>query len=85
MRTRDDISVSKPTIVNLLREGADASSVCLHNNAIDLVAKHHVCDRIKEQSDAFTRGVSGILHHLQLKLKSLQLTKYHLIKSSYGK
>ena len=35
---------------------------------IYLVAKHHVCDRIKEQSDAFTRGLWEVIDRSWLKL-----------------
>ena len=64
MRIRDAISVSKSLWVYYETElMPHLSEHLLHISTIDLVAKHHVCDRIKEQSDAFTRGVSSKLHH----------------------
>eukprot|EP00956_Cyclotella_meneghiniana_P027192 scaffold60450_cov51-Cyclotella_meneghiniana.AAC.1 len=40
----------------------------LHISTIDLVAKHHVCDRIKEQSDAFTRGLWEVIDRNWLRI-----------------
>lgn len=62
----DDFGVSE---VELIANGADIE-VTKENKRryIYLVAKHHVSDRIKEQSDAFTRGLWDVIERPWLRL-----------------
>jgi len=56
----DDFGTKKE--VELLPNGAqiDVTNTNKHRY-IGLVAKHHVCDRVKEQSQAFTRGLWDVI------------------------
>ena len=55
--------------VNLIPNGSD---VCVTNlnkqRYIGLVAKYHVCDRVKEQSEAFTRGLWEVIDRSWLRI-----------------
>jgi hypothetical protein len=62
----DDFGVTE---VNLVPNGANIEVTNGNKRRyIYLVAKHHVCDRIKEQSDAFTRGLWEVIDRSWLRL-----------------
>ncbi|KAL3786367.1 hypothetical protein ACHAWO_005304 [Cyclotella atomus] len=62
----DDFRVSE---VPLIANGANIEVTNENKRRyIYLVAKHHVCDRIKEQSDAFTRGLWEVIDRSWLRL-----------------
>ncbi|KAL3776550.1 hypothetical protein ACHAW5_008712 [Stephanodiscus triporus] len=62
----DDFGVSE---VPLIANGADIEVTNENKRRyIYLVAKHHVSDRIKEQSDAFTRGLWDVIERPWLRL-----------------
>jgi len=62
----DDFGVSE---VPLIANGANIEVTNKNKNRyIYLVAKHHVSDRIKEQSDAFTRGLWEVIDRSWLQL-----------------
>lgn len=62
----DDFGVTEQ---NLIPNGADVEVTNGNKRRyIYLVAKHHVCDRIKEQSDAFTRGLWEVIDRSWLRL-----------------
>ncbi|EED96465.1 hypothetical protein THAPSDRAFT_268040 [Thalassiosira pseudonana CCMP1335] len=62
----DDFGVSE---VPLVANGANIEVTNENKRRyIYLVAKHHVCDRIKEQSDAFTRGLWEVIDRSWLRL-----------------
>lgn len=62
----DDFGVNE---VPLLANGANIEVTNTNKQRyIYLVAKHHVCDRIKEQSDAFTRGLWEVIDRSWLRL-----------------
>jgi len=62
----DDFGVNE---VPLITNGANIEVTNTNKRRyIYLVAKHHVCDRIKEQSDAFTRGLWEVIDRSWLRL-----------------
>eukprot|EP00584_Thalassiosira_punctigera_P027188 CAMPEP_0172577912 /NCGR_PEP_ID=MMETSP1067-20121228/138470_1 /TAXON_ID=265564 ORGANISM="Thalassiosira punctigera, Strain Tpunct2005C2" /NCGR_SAMPLE_ID=MMETSP1067 /ASSEMBLY_ACC=CAM_ASM_000444 /LENGTH=378 /DNA_ID=CAMNT_0013370605 /DNA_START=436 /DNA_END=1573 /DNA_ORIENTATION=+ len=62
----DDFGVNE---VPLITNGANVEVTNKNKNRyIYLVAKHHVSDRIKEQSDAFTRGLWEVIDRSWLRL-----------------
>eukprot|EP00804_Cyclotella_cryptica_P013242 CCRYP_007021-RA/>CCRYP_007021-RA protein AED:0.07 eAED:0.07 QI:1533/0.88/0.9/1/0.88/0.9/10/126/925 len=62
----DDFGVSE---VPLIPNGANIEVTNDNKRRyIYLVAKHHVCDRIKEQADAFTRGLWEVIDRSWLRL-----------------
>ena len=62
----DDFGITEQ---NLIPNGANIEVTnCNKRRYIYLVAKHHVCDRIKEQSDAFTRGLWEVIDRSWLRL-----------------
>jgi len=62
----DDFGVNEQ---NLIPNGSDIEVTNANKRRyIYLVAKHHVCDRIKEQSDAFTRGLWEVIDRSWLRL-----------------
>ena len=62
----DDFGVSEQ---NLIPNGADIEVTNGNKRRyIYLVAKHHVCDRIKEQADAFCRGLWEVIDRSWLRL-----------------
>jgi hypothetical protein len=55
--------------VNLIPNGADISVTNLNKQRyIGLVAKYHVCDRVKEQSESFTRGLWEVIDRSWLRI-----------------
>ena len=48
--------------INLIPNGGNVEVTNINKHRyIELVAKHHVCDRLKEQSEAFTKGLWDVI------------------------
>jgi len=72
--------------VNLIPNGADVMVTNMNKQRyIGLVAKHHVCDRLREQSIAFTRGLWEVIDGSWLRLFNEPELQVLISGSSDGK